>query len=81
MATDCCSRSRKRYPDLTTHGFRSTFKDRAAESTAYPAEVCEMARAHTIDNKVEAACRRGDLFNKRVTLMNDWARFTLNQLT
>jgi hypothetical protein len=40
-----------------------------------------MARAHTIDNKVEAACRRGDLFNKRVTLMNDWARFTLNQLT
>lgn len=62
-------------PDLTAHGFRSTFKDWVSECTHYPAEVSEMALAHTIDNKVEAAYRRGDLFNKRVALMEDWARF------
>jgi integrase len=62
-------------PELTAHGFRSTFKDWVSECTDYPAEVSEMALAHTIDNKVEAAYRRGDLFNKRVALMEDWARF------
>ena len=62
-------------PELTAHGFRSTFKDWVSECTNYPAEVSEMALAHTIDNKVEAAYRRGDLFNKRVALMEDWARF------
>jgi len=61
--------------DLTAHGFRSTFRDWASESTAYPQEVCEMALAHTIANKVEAAYRRGDLFDKRIHLMNDWARY------
>jgi integrase len=59
--------------DLTTHGFRSTFRDWAAESTACPSEVVEMALAHTISNKVEAAYRRGDLFEKRRRLMEDWA--------
>ena len=61
--------------DLTVHGFRSTFKDWAAESTAYPAELSEMALAHTIGSKVEAAYRRGDLFEKRRRLMADWCNF------
>ncbi len=61
--------------DLTVHGFRSTFRDWAAESTGYAREVAEMALAHTIGDKVEAAYRRGDLFEKRRRLMDDWARF------
>ena len=61
--------------DLTTHGFRSTFRDWAAERTNFPREVVEMALAHTIENKVEAAYRRGDLFQKRRQLMEAWARF------
>ena len=61
--------------DLTAHGFRSTFRDWCAERTAYPHEVCEMALAHTVSNKVEAAYRRGDLFEKRIRLMQDWADF------
>ncbi|WP_091749077.1 integrase arm-type DNA-binding domain-containing protein [Brevundimonas sp. 374] len=58
--------------DLTTHGFRSTFRDWAAETTDYPSEVVEMALAHVVANKVEAAYRRGDLFEKRKGLMRDW---------
>ncbi|CCD86706.1 putative phage integrase [Bradyrhizobium sp. ORS 285] len=61
--------------DLTAHGFRSTFRDWAAERTNYPNEVVEMALAHTINSKVEAAYRRGDLFEKRKSLMSDWATF------
>jgi integrase len=61
--------------DLTAHGFRSTFSDWAAERTAYPREVVEMALAHAIENRVEAAYRRGDLFDKRRRLMADWAGF------
>jgi integrase len=61
--------------DITVHGFRSTFRDWAAEQTAYPSEVVEMALAHTIINKVEAAYRRGDLIEKRRRLMADWSRF------
>jgi integrase len=57
------------------HGFRSTFRDWAAERTSYPNEVCEMALAHSIGDKVEAAYRRGDLFEKRRRLMRDWASF------
>lgn len=57
------------YDTLTVHGFRSTFRDWAAEQTAYPREVAEAALAHTIDNKTEAAYRRGDLFAKRAKLM------------
>lgn len=60
----------------TPHGIaRSTFRDWAAETTAYPSEMVEMALAHTISNKVEAAYRRGDLFEKRRRLMADWAAF------
>lgn len=61
--------------DVTAHGFRSTFRDWAAESTAYPGDVAEMALAHVVKNKVEAAYRRGDLFEKRQRLMNDWAEY------
>jgi integrase len=61
-------------PDLTVHGFRSTFRDWAAETTAYPNHVVEMALAHAIGDAVEAAYRRGDLFEKRRRLMDDWAR-------
>ena len=60
---------------VTVHGFRSTFRDWAAERTSYPREVCEMALAHSISDKVEAAYRRGDLFEKRKRLMLEWARF------
>jgi integrase len=61
--------------ELTVHGFRSTFRDWAAERTGFPSEVAEMALAHTISDKVEAAYRRGDLFQKRRQLMDAWARF------
>ncbi len=60
---------------LTAHGFRSTFRDWAAEQTNYPCEVAEMALAHTIEDKVEAAYRRGDLFEKRRRLMAEWAKY------
>jgi integrase len=61
--------------DLTVHGFRSTLRDWAAECSAYPREVCEMALAHAISDKVEAAYRRGDLFEKRRSMMLDWAKY------
>lgn len=60
---------------ITAHGFRSTFRDWAAERTDFPNEVVEMALAHTISNKVEAAYRRGDLFEKRRQLAEAWATF------
>jgi integrase len=62
-------------PGLTVHGFRSCFKDWAAESTSYPNELSEMALAHVVANKVEAAYRRGDMFDKRRRLMADWSSF------
>ncbi|MGB1875596.1 MAG: tyrosine-type recombinase/integrase [Rhodospirillaceae bacterium] len=67
----------RRMGDQTTtvHGFRSTFRDWAAETTAYPREVVEMALAHTIENKAEAAYRRGNLLAKRSRLMEDWAKY------
>jgi integrase len=61
--------------ELTVHGFRSTFRDWAAETTAFPNHVVEMALAHTVANKAEAAYRRGDLLAKRRRLMADWARY------
>ncbi len=61
--------------DLTVHGFQSSFRDWAAEQTAYPNEVVEMALAHAVGNKVEAAYRRGDLFEKRRRLMDEWAAY------
>ena len=56
------------------HGLRSSFRNWSAEETAYPNEVCEMALAHAVGNAVEAAYRRGDLFEKRRTMMDDWCK-------
>lgn len=61
--------------DVTVHGFRSGFRDWCAECTGYAHEVAEMALAHTIENKVERAYRRGDLLDKRRHLMADWAAY------
>jgi integrase len=61
--------------DITVHGFRSTFRDWASETTSFPHEVCEQALAHAIGNKTEAAYRRGDLFEKRRKLMDTWAAY------
>ena len=61
--------------DAVPHGFRSTFRDWCSERTNYPRDVAEMALAHTIGDKVEAAYRRGDLFDKRRRMMDDWAAF------
>lgn len=62
----------------TPHGFRSSFRDWAAERTSYPREVAEMALAHKIPDAVEAAYRRGDLFEKRRKLMEAWAAYCTN---
>jgi len=59
--------------DLTVHGFRSTFRDWAAETTNFPRDVAEAALAHVLGDKTEAAYRRGDLFEKRRKLMQAWA--------
>jgi integrase len=68
-------RLRMGYGHVTVHGFRSTCKDWAAECTHYPNEVSEMALAHVVSDKVEAAYRRGDLFAKRRHMMEDWAKY------
>ena len=62
--------------DLTTHGFRSTFRDWVAEQTNFPREVAEAALAHVVGDKVEAAYRRGDLFEKRRSLMDQWTAYS-----
>lgn len=61
--------------DVTVHGFRSAFRDWAAETTAFPHDVCEAALAHTVGDKTVAAYFRSDLFEKRRRLMEDWAKF------
>jgi integrase len=66
---------RMRIQNVTVHGFRSSFRDWAAECTNFPNEVCEAALAHVIENKAEAAYRRGDLFAKRRKLMEAWASY------
>lgn len=73
MAMDMTLRRLKM--DVTVHGFRSSFRDWAAERSSFPSEVVEMALAHAIGSKVEAAYRRGDLFEKRRRLMEAWAGF------
>jgi integrase len=67
--------------DATVHGFRSAFRDWIAECTGYAHEVAEIALAHTIGNKVERAYRRGDLFDKRRRLMDDWANYCAGGVT
>jgi integrase len=66
---------RMKRDDLTTHGFRATFKTWAAERTNFAREVVEAALAHVNGDKVEAAYQRGDLFDKRQALMDSWAEF------
>jgi integrase len=63
------------HPHLTVHGFRSSFSDWTSERTHFASEVRETALSHAIDNKVEAAYRRGELLEKRRELMDAWARF------
>jgi len=82
MNDDRASRGLPRYADpkqgsrdVTVHGFRSTFRDWAAERTNFPNHVVEMALAHAVGDKVEAAYRRGELFEKRRRLMAEWANF------
>jgi integrase len=62
------------YPDVTVHGFRSTFRDWAGETTSFPHDVCEAALAH-LRGRTERAYQRGDLFNKRRRLMDAWAEY------
>ena len=64
--------------NLTVHGFRSTFMDWGHETTAYPKELMDIALAHSVSDKVEAAYRRGDMFEKRQRLMEDWAEYCEN---
>ena len=66
---------RMKRDDITVHGFRSAFRDWAGEATAHPREVIEHALAHRLKDKAEAAYQRGDLFAKRVLLMEDWGKF------
>ena len=66
---------RMKVDGITVHGFRSAFRDWAAETTSFPHEVCEMALAHVIANKAEAAYRRGDLFDRRRKLMEAWTSY------
>jgi integrase len=66
---------RMKIEHATVHGFRSAFRDWAAESTNFANEVCEAALAHVIENKAEAAYRRTDLFEKRRKLMEAWASY------
>jgi integrase len=69
---------RMKRKDITVHGFRSSFRDWAAERTSYANHIVEMALAHAVGDKVEAAYRRGDLLAKRADLMKDWAAFVVN---
>jgi integrase len=66
--------------DAVPHGMRSTFRDWCSERTAYPRDVAEMALAHAIGDKVEAAYRRGELLEKRRRMMADWASFVTGPL-
>jgi len=72
---------RMRRSDLTVHGFRSSFRDWAAETTNFPRDVAEAALAHVVSDKTEAAYRRGDLFEKRRKLMQAWAEHCNRKVT
>ena len=78
MSLTACMR-RQQLP-YVPHGFRSTFRDWCGERTHYPGDLAEMALAHAIKNKVEAAYRRGDMLEKRRQMMQEWANFVLPRL-
>jgi integrase len=67
------------YPAITVHGFRSTFRDWVAECTEFPDSLAEMALAHAVESKVEGAYRRGDMLERRRTMMEAWARYCNGQ--
>jgi integrase len=66
--------------DITAHGFRSTFRDWAAERTHVSRAVCEAALAHVVKDKTEAAYFRSDLFEQRRALMETWAKFATSSI-
>jgi integrase len=72
---------RKMGKSVTAHGFRSTFRDWAGETTHFPREVIEAALAHGLKDKAEAAYARGDLFEKRRQLMRDWSEYAYGAAT
>ena len=63
------------------HGLRSTFRDWTAERTSFPRDLAEMALAHSVGNKVEAAYRRGDMLERRAAMMQTWAEFLATPVT
>ena len=75
MALLSMMRKMDKYSDYVPHGFRSTFRDWAAETTDYSNETVELALAHTIKNKAEAAYRRQDQLEKRAKLMEAWQSY------
>ena len=75
MDQDGAQRRRRVHGTPTPNGRRSSFRDWAAEATDHPREVVEAAVAHVVQNKVEAAYMRSDLFERRRRLMNDWAAY------
>ncbi|WP_347976549.1 tyrosine-type recombinase/integrase [Bosea vestrisii] len=75
MAMATLLNDRMKKPDITVHGFRSSFRDWAGETTSFPREVTEAALAHSIGDAVERAYRRGDALEKRRKLMDAWARY------
>lgn len=79
MSLTACMRRMK--VDAVPHGFRSTFRDWAAEHTTYPRELAEMALAHAIESQVEAAYRRGDMLAKRAVMMQEWADYVMATAT
>lgn len=68
------------YKDITVHGFRSSFRDWASETTNYPEELGEACLAHVLKNKVQAAYQRGDLLERRRQLMQEWADFIFSEV-
>lgn len=80
MALLAMMRKMPKYADFVPHGFRSTFRDWAAETTDYSNETVELALAHTIQNKAEAAYRRQDQLDKRSSLMADWLNYINNNI-
>ena len=67
------------HPTLTVHGFRSTFRDWAAEVSSFPRELAESALAHVLNDKTEAAYQRGDLLEKRRQMMTAWSLYCQNE--
>ncbi|GAB4063974.1 hypothetical protein GCM10028812_00320 [Ancylobacter sonchi] len=81
MAMAMLLQKRMKLEETTVHGFRSSFRDWAGESTGFPRELAEAALAHIVGNEVERAYRRGDALEKRRELMDAWERFVTSTQT